>query len=150
MLKRLLRIKDYANKKNTSLKLKYMFEYGNMNKIKEQSLFLHNELPIRLAQRAIQLERLPNNITNLYSLQKIHEMYINSFEQILDHPKPNNSQLIDSFTNLIGDIKKKHSDIELDISNAIIDYRFTDPNYYNKDCKLTKEDFAMLRKKKKK
>ena len=84
MLKRLLRIKDYANKKNTSLKLKYMFEYGNMNKIKEQSLFLHNELPIRLAKRAIQLERLPDNITNLYSLQRIHDMYINSFEKILE------------------------------------------------------------------
>jgi len=137
MLKRLIRIKDYSNKKTTALKLNHIFNQGKERQdLKAQSLFLHNELPIRLAKRAVQLERLPSEITNLNSLQKIHEMYINSFEKIITHPLPNNVESIESFANLIKKIKKTHSNVELDISNAIIDYRFNNPSQYNEKCEL--------------
>ena len=63
-------------------------------------------------------------------------MYINSFERILDHPIPNDDNKIESFTDLISDIKNKHSNLELDLSDAIIKYRFDLPNNYSKNCEI--------------
>ena len=136
MLKRLLRVKEFADKKLTPLKLKYICDFGVQNKIKDQSIFLHNELPIRLAKRANQLERMPEDIVKLDNFQKIHELYINSFERILDHPIPNDDNKIESFTDLISDIKNKHSNLELDLSDAIIKYRFDMPINYSKNCEI--------------
>ena len=148
MLKRFLCVKEYANKSLTPLKLKYIYDFGNQNKVKEQASFLHQELPIRLAKRVVQLEKLPSNITKLESLQRIHELYINSFERILDHSKIDSSQNIDSFAELLGDIKNKHSNIELDLSDSIVNYRFKYPEEYNNDCctiDTVLDDFYMSR-----
>jgi pyruvate dehydrogenase kinase 2/3/4 len=136
MLKRLLRVKEFANKRITPLKLKYICDFGIQDNIKDQSIFLHHELPIRLAKRAKQLERLPDDIVSLDNFQKIHELYINSFERILDHPIPKNDDKIESFTNLITDIKKNHSNLELDLSDAIVKYRFDTPSKYSKNCEI--------------
>lgn len=135
MLKRLLCIREYANKNVTPLKLKYIYDFGNQNKIKEQGNYLHSELPIRLAKRTIELEKLPEEIIKLESFQKIHELYINSFEKILNHPKPNNFLDLESFTLLLGDIKCKHSNIESDLSKSITKYKFDNYTKYTDDCK---------------
>ena len=148
MLKRFLCVKEYANKGLTPLKLKYIYNFGNQNKVKEQAQFLHQELPIRLAKRVVQLEQLPGNITNLESLQRIHELYIDSFERILNHSKVNSSSKIESFAELLSDIKSKHSNIELDLSDCIFDYRFNNPEEYNEDCQTIDkvlDDFYMSR-----
>ena len=134
MLKRLLRVKEFSNKKLTPLKLKYICDFGIKNKLKDQSIFLHRELPIRLAKRAVQLEKLPDDIVKLDNFQKVHELYINSFESILDHPIPNNEDKIESFTVLISNIKKNHSNLELDLSDAINKYRFDTPSKYSEKC----------------
>ena len=134
MLKRLLRVKEFSKKKITPLKLKYIYDFGMTNNIKDQATFLHSELPIRLAKRAVQLEKMPQDITNLENFQRIHDLYINSFEKILEHPIPNDENKIDSFTKMISDIKDKHSNIELDISDSILKYRFDTPDKYTKNC----------------
>jgi pyruvate dehydrogenase kinase 2/3/4 len=136
MLKRLLCIREYANKNVTPLKLKYIYDFGNQNKMKEQGNYLHSELPIRLAKRTIELEKLPEEIIKLETFQEIHELYINSFEKILNHPKPNSFLELESFTALLGDIKYKHSNIESHVSNSITNYKFDNYIKYTDDCKI--------------
>ena len=134
MLKIITNIKQYAKQKSTPLKLNYIYEYGkNLSKqnIQNQSIFLHNELPIRLAKRVIDLETLPYELSKMHSIQKVHNLYINSFEKLIKHSIPNTQSTITSFIDEIRNIKKEHKDLEFDISEALNVFR---QNYSNTTC----------------
>ena len=132
MLRRLLKIKDFSKKKPYPLRLKDIYLSGQNKDLLLQSKFLYDELPIRLSQRSIELESLPDEILNNYSLQKVYDLYINSFERILNFNKPNNYKDVDNFANILSDIRKKHKNIELDIGSAIQDFRIDNVNKYTK------------------
>ena len=74
MFQLLSTIRHYSHKGITPLRLSYLFDYGkcgNMEKIVKQSIFLHNELPIRLAHRFVELEKLPYNVCKIPSMQEV-------------------------------------------------------------------------------
>ena len=120
------KMRYYANYNITPLKLKYVWDYGNVNEtnnIVNQATFLHKELPIRLSQRAIELESLPYTISNTPYVQNVYNLYLQSFDKILTHPIPDTSDKSEDFASLISDIKETHNDIEIDIGKALHIYR---------------------------
>ena len=126
MLKLLSTVRHYASRNATPLKLNYVCNYGKLKhpgNIKQQSLFLHKELPIRLAQRAVELENLPFAVSSTQSIQNVYDLYLKSFDKITSHPEPNSTEESDSFTELISNIKTEHKDLELNIANALEPYR---------------------------
>ena len=44
------------------------------------SRFLSEELPIRLSQRVVELESLPDGLSRMPSIEKVKEWYAQSFE----------------------------------------------------------------------
>jgi pyruvate dehydrogenase kinase 2/3/4 len=126
MLKLLSTVRHYASRNATPLKLNYVCNYGKLKhpgNIKQQSLFLHKELPVRLAQRAVELENLPFAVSSTQSIQNVYDLYLKSFDKITSHPEPNSTEESDSFTELISNIKTEHKDLELNIANALEPYR---------------------------
>ena len=126
MLKLLSTVRHYASRNATALKLNYVCNYGKPKcpgNIRQQSLFLHKELPIRLAQRAVELENLPYSVSSSPSIQNVYDLYLKSFDKITSHPDPNSTEESNSFTELISNIKTEHKDLELNISDALEPYR---------------------------
>ena len=72
-------IQAYAQKKTTSVSLQHLFEYG-VRPDAEQKLrnahFLHRELRIRLAQRIVELKRLPFGLSETRALRQVHGLFV--------------------------------------------------------------------------
>ncbi|KAJ1806682.1 [Pyruvate dehydrogenase (acetyl-transferring)] kinase isozyme 2, partial [Coemansia sp. RSA 2599] len=49
--------------------------------------FLHDELPIRLAHRVVELDSLPDNLNQMPSVLRVKRMYIDSFNELINFPK---------------------------------------------------------------
>lgn len=52
------------------------------------SQFLAEELPIRLAHRVKELDELPHNLNRMPSIEKVKKWYAESFEELVNFPKP--------------------------------------------------------------
>jgi pyruvate dehydrogenase kinase 2/3/4 len=128
----------FSKKKFTPLTLNYIYNFGK-NKTPEtllqQSIFLHQELPIRLAQRAIELEQLPYEISNTNEIQSVYNLYLDSFNKIRSYSISGDSE---KFIKLLADIKNAHHNIEYNIADAI-------NNKYNKEAEAILNNFYSSR-----
>ncbi|KAJ3193822.1 hypothetical protein HK101_004037 [Irineochytrium annulatum] len=50
--------------------------------------FIHNELPIRLARRAVELETLPDALSKMPSVIRVKNWYTQSYRELIEFPKP--------------------------------------------------------------
>ena len=121
ILSKLLR--RYAKKKESPIQLKYLYEnsYNNKKDIiqyKNQSLFLYNELSIRLSHRIFDLMKLPYGLPLIPEIKVVIDLYNESFLRIQQHKKPKNENEIISFTELLNDIKYKHNHVDNYISDG--------------------------------
>ena len=76
-LRLLNKMRHFANYNITPLNLNFIWNYGkskHLSNSMNQSLFLHKELPIRLSQRAIELESLPYSISDTSYIQNIYSL----------------------------------------------------------------------------
>lgn len=64
--------------KQTGVSLRYMMEFGARPTEKNlliSAQFLHKELPIRIARRAIELESLPSGLSEKPAVLKVYDMF---------------------------------------------------------------------------
>ncbi len=50
--------------------------------------FLREELPVRLAHRAVELDNLPFDLSKMPSVIRVKEGYLQSFQELVDFPHP--------------------------------------------------------------
>ena len=103
-----------AQFKQRPLSLKQLFEFGS-NPSPENLLiaaqFLHKELPVRLAHRTRELEKLPFGLSEMPSVRLLHEMYRDSFRILLELPFPRTIEEEWQFTGVLGQIKQRHNNV---------------------------------------
>lgn len=96
------------------LSLKQLFEFGS-NPSPETLLiaaqFLHKELPVRLAHRTRELEKLPFGLSEMPSVRLVREMYRDSFRILFELPCPQNAEEEWRFTNVLRQIKQRHNNV---------------------------------------
>lgn len=83
------KIHHYANFRPTSVSLQQMVLFGqnpSQGTLLQASRFLSEELPVRLAHRAKELEELPHGLNEMPSIQKVKNWYANSFEELSTFP----------------------------------------------------------------
>lgn len=125
-------LKLYAKKSKTPVQINLLNFYGK-NRTKEnllaQSQFLKEELPIRLCHRVFDLLKLPYGLPIVPEIKNVIDLYSESFDRLLEIKKPHTIESIDSFTELLEDIKNKHTNLEESIAigiksldNPLIDY----------------------------
>jgi len=59
--------------------------------------FLRNELPVRLAHRVVELEKLPHSLSTMPSVIKVKEWYTKSFEDLINFGLENEPKLPKEF-----------------------------------------------------
>ncbi|CAA6663618.1 unnamed protein product [Spirodela intermedia] len=107
-------VRRWGGMKQTGVSLRYMMEFGARPTDRNLLLsaqFLHKELPIRIARRAIELESLPFGLSEKPAVLKVRDWYLDSFRDLRSFPeiKGNGDEL--AFTKMIKMIKVRHNNV---------------------------------------
>ncbi|KAL6247135.1 [Pyruvate dehydrogenase (acetyl-transferring)] kinase isozyme 2 [Rhinocladiella similis] len=84
-------ISHYASFPPTGVSLRQMVQFGekpSTGTLFRASQFLSEELPVRLAHRVEELDKLPDGLNEMTSIQKVRDWYSQSFEEITSMPRP--------------------------------------------------------------
>ena len=105
------KVLEYASKKQTGVSLKYMLDFGQ-NPIDRQLLlsaqFLHRELPVRLAHRVKELEKLPYGLSSNKHILTVQTWYEESLTDLLRLPRPKTFEDDLEFTTILRHIYDRH------------------------------------------
>lgn len=107
-------VHKWACLKQTGVTLKYMMEFGSKPTARNllfSAQFLHKELPIRIARRAVEIETLPYGLSEKPAVLKVRDWYLDSFRDLRSFPeiKDNNDEF--DFTQMIKMIKVRHNNV---------------------------------------
>ena len=83
------------------------------------SQFLHHELPIRIAQRAIDLLTLPHGLNRTREVQSIANTYLQYLQLLRDFPMPTNDEGEKEFTNQLKAIVLDRHSIPMAIARGL-------------------------------
>ncbi|KAF3456456.1 hypothetical protein FNV43_RR01106 [Rhamnella rubrinervis] len=100
--------------KQTGVSLRYMMEFGSrptQRNLLISAQFLHKELPIRIARRAIELESLPYGLSEKPAVLKVRDWYLDSFRDLRSFPGIKDTNDEKEFTQMIKAIKVRHNNV---------------------------------------
>jgi len=123
-----------ASRQPTALSLKEMYQYAPKRRTKnEQSnsthhvdigrlrnaQFLHKELPIRIAQRAVDLLTLPHGLNRTSEVQSVANTYLQYLQNLKDFPIPTNASQEKEFTHVLNDFTLDRHSIPMAIAKGL-------------------------------
>ncbi|KAH7676309.1 [Pyruvate dehydrogenase (acetyl-transferring)] kinase protein [Dioscorea alata] len=107
-------VQRWGSMKPTGVSLRYMMEFGSRpteRNLLRSAQFLHKELPIRIARRAIELENLPFGLSEKPAVLKVRDWYLDSFRDLRSFPEVKNKADELAFTQMIKMIKVRHNNV---------------------------------------
>lgn len=129
-LKKLKETEQQQNLDKFRQKSKPVLDVNNLNeqmynaeyqaKIIENAQFLWNELPIRLAQKVIELENLPYNLSNTPSFLMVKHWYETSFRDIITSLPPKDINESRNFSRVLNVILGRHKNVIPTIAQGIL------------------------------
>lgn len=118
-------IENYSKKKPTPIKLTNLINYSNhVNKHQTivRTQFIHKELPIRISKRIIELNKLPYDLLRLNSMEKVYNMYNDTFRYLIESKYPTDIESSKDYSKLLKKLKSNHSNINHEIATALMTY----------------------------
>lgn len=116
-------LQNLASMRCTALSLKDMYKYAVDFNDQEQRLrnaqFLHKELPIRIAQRAVDLLNLPHGLSEAYPVQQIAHMYLSYLQRFQEFPVPTTPEEEHVFTDLLQQLVVNRASIPKAIARGL-------------------------------
>lgn len=116
-------LQSLAQMRCTPLKLRDMYKYAvDINNSEQRLLnaqFLHRELPIRLAQRAVDLLTLPHGLSESLPIRQIAHVYLLYLEKFQEYPVPSTPEEEEIFTDMLQSIVLDRSSIPIAIARGI-------------------------------
>ncbi|XP_024993861.1 pyruvate dehydrogenase (acetyl-transferring) kinase, mitochondrial [Cynara cardunculus var. scolymus] len=100
--------------KQTGVSLRYMLDFGSVPSDRNLIIaaqFLHKELPIRIARRAIELQSLPYGLSEKPAVLKVRDWYLDSFRDLRSFPEIKDITDERDFTQMIKLIKVRHNNV---------------------------------------
>ncbi|RDY04355.1 [Pyruvate dehydrogenase (acetyl-transferring)] kinase, mitochondrial, partial [Mucuna pruriens] len=107
-------VKKWGCLKQNGVSLRYMMEFGSAPTHKNlliSAQFLHKELAIRIARRAIELHTLPHDLSQAPPVLKVRDWYLDSFRDIRSFPEIKDMNDEKEFTEMIKAIKVRHNNV---------------------------------------
>lgn len=118
-------LQEFASKQQSPLTMKAALDY--QSSVLQMAQFLHEELPIRLARRVIELESLPYNLSDMPSVLRVHEWYESSFRQMRTSKRPETRKDTGNFQFLLENVLTKHNDVVPTMARGIMELKKTMP-----------------------
>ena len=119
-------LQELASRKPTPLRLADMYKYaagGDANQRIYNAQFLHNELPIRIAQRAVDLLTLPHGLNETEPIRNVAHVYLRYLETFQRIPTPTNKKQEEAFTDVLQSIVLDRRNIPTAIARGINSWR---------------------------
>ena len=122
----------------TALSLEAMYRYAPKRRNKNEqsnsthhvdigrlrnSQFLHKELPIRIAQRAVDLLTLPHGLNRTSEVQSVANTYLQYLQNLKDFPIPTNAAQENEFTHVLNDITLDRHSIPTAIAKGLQSFK---------------------------
>ncbi|KAK9725333.1 hypothetical protein RND81_05G137200 [Saponaria officinalis] len=107
-------VHKWGSLKQTGVTLRYMMEFGSEptdRNLLISAQFLHKELPIRIARRAIELQSLPYGLSLKPAVLKVRDWYVDSFRDLRSFPEIKDKADELNFTQMIKMIKVRHNNV---------------------------------------
>ncbi|CAN8269934.1 unnamed protein product [Cochlearia groenlandica] len=104
----------WGRMKQTGVSLRYMMEFGSTpteRNLLISAQFLHKELPIRVARRAMELETLPYGLSQKSPVLKVRDWYVESFRDMRAFPEIKDTCDEKDFTQMIKAVKVRHNNV---------------------------------------
>lgn len=122
---------EYAARDATQLSLKGLLDFGvnvTEDTLLQSSSFVHKELPVRLAKRAVELSNLPHDLSSMSAIKEVRNWYISSFEDMIKFPVPDSIDKERKFTNLVKEIYERHAGVLWNIARGIYQLKMVHQN----------------------
>lgn len=118
----------------TALSLEAMYRYAPKRRNKNEqpnsthhvdigrlrnAQFLHKELPIRIAQRAVDLLTLPHGLNRTSEVQSVANTYLQYLQNLKDFPIPTNAAQEQEFTHVLNDFTLDRHSIPMAIAKGL-------------------------------
>ncbi|KAI8561970.1 hypothetical protein RHMOL_Rhmol04G0382200 [Rhododendron molle] len=107
-------VQRWGAMKQTGVSLRYMMEFGSTPTLRNlliSAQFLHKELPIRIARRAIELDSLPYGLSQKPAVLKVRDWYLDSFRDLRSFSEIKDTSDELEFTQMIKMIKVRHNNV---------------------------------------
>ncbi|KAI3730186.1 hypothetical protein L6452_18863 [Arctium lappa] len=107
-------VQKWGGMKQTGVSLRYMLDFGSVPSDRNLIIaaqFLHKELPIRIARRAIELDSLPYGLSQKPAVLKVRDWYLDSFRDLRSFPEIKDMSDERDFTQMIKLIKVRHNNV---------------------------------------
>jgi len=147
-------LQKLAKLRCTPLSLKDMYKYAVDFSNAEQRLrnaqFLHKELPIRIAQRAVDLLTLPHGLSDVMAIRQIAHIYLLYLEKFQEFPVPTTSEDEDKFTEMLNGLVLDRSSIPHAVAQGVdqwlqLDYEASHGEHIEGDRRLQEMEDALYR-----
>lgn len=119
-------LRDLASQKTTPLSLANMYRYARGDDHAQRlrnARFLHRELPIRIAQRAVDLLTLPHGLNKTRPIRGIAETYLSYLEKFKRMPCPTNAKEEAKFTMMLEGLVQDRTAIPMAIARGVSSLR---------------------------
>lgn len=90
--------------------------------LQQVASFIHHEMPIRLAHRIHDLDRVPM-MRDMPAVQTVKAIYINSFLELIDQPKISSPEDEDDFAVTLENLYKNHSNVLIQMAKGAYELR---------------------------
>ena len=115
-------LQHLASLRCTPLSLRDMYKYAVGTDQKQRirnAQFLHRELPIRIAQRAVDLLTLPHGFGEALPIQQVAHVYLLKLEKFQECPVPTTPETEAQFTDMLQDMVLDRTSIPVAVAQGV-------------------------------
>ena len=114
-------IRALASLRSTPLRMADLYRYastGNKQRLRNAQ-FLHKELPIRIAQRAVDLLTLPHSLRETVQIRIVSTYFLRFLKRLREFPLPSNMEEEMAFTDLLDEFLLDRSSIPVAVAGGM-------------------------------
>jgi len=115
-------LEDLASQHPTPLRLKDMYHLGSspdQDQRLRNAQFLHQELPVRMAQRAMDLLTLPHGLSAAPPIQQVAAIYLQFLKKFQEFPRPTTAVEEFCFTDMLQALVLDRTSIPVSIAQGV-------------------------------
>jgi pyruvate dehydrogenase kinase 2/3/4 len=109
----------FAEKSQTPLNMSVLLKLSGV----EFAKFLHEELPVRLARRVIELEDLPYGLSEMGSIKKVTSWYLDTFEELRSLESPSSDDDAQKFKLILENVLTRHNNVVPAVAQGLIELK---------------------------
>ena len=119
-------ILQFSQKKSTAVSLRDLYRFNEVADPQQRirnAQFLHKELPIRIAQRSVELASLPYGLPKRNGIVEVRELFERCFTTCVNFPQPQTLDDDARYTIMLKEILHDHTQVVASMGLGLLETR---------------------------